>query len=70
MRDWDKCHRLDSPMLVKNTNISRKISGGGRVHLTGQFVFYNLRTTCATLIKLCISEKNLFINIFLKTPLT
>ena len=27
MRDWDKCHRRNSPMLIKGTHISRKISG-------------------------------------------
>ena len=38
--------------------------GDGGVHLRVQFVFYNLRTTCATLIKLCLSGKNLITNIF------
>ena len=48
MRDWDKCHKRNGPMLIKK----------GGVHFPGQFVFYNLRTTSATLIKLFLSEAN------------
>ena len=41
----------------------------GGVHLPGQYVFYNLRTTCAALIKLCLSKEKLVTNIFIKAPL-
>ena len=43
-------------------NPSRSLGGGG-VHPPWTTVFYNSRTTCAILMKLCPSEQNLVRNI-------
>ena len=78
LRTTDSKKRLKLAILrVDRTNLIFRIAwegdggweggggvGGGGVHLRVQLVFCNLRTTCATLIKLCLSRKNLITNIF------